>query len=313
MTRLGFLRSLLLRQLFVFSYLALGTYLIWGSTHHGQLIVVDHTLPGLMLTVEYMVEFLISPADDTQNVLSGTLAVSMLVCSIGGAANAVLLMMRTGISSHRYMMLMTHFCFACVTLAWALVSLMARRCKVAACLTPAMGSVTCFSIFVMFLGHRVDDCVIDRGHSFIKGGCVAAGIAFASLAMNRFVLQSRFIAHFATCAIGCACLGIDMWRSIVWTPRSKFGLVWKFGHPNDEENVKCITQLISAFMLVILIIFIGRLSVHFRSQRNKGTSTCAEVDPSTCAEVDPIVTGGGRHCKGEEHDADDLTVAEASP
>jgi len=310
MTRLGSLRSLLLRLLFVFSYLALGTYLIWGSTHHGQLIVVDHTLPGLMLTVETMVEFLSSPADDTQNVLSGTLAVSMLVFSIGGAANAVLLMMRTGISSHRYMMTMTHLCFACVTLAWALVSLMARRCKVAACVTPAMGSVTCFSIFVMFLGHRVDDVVIERGHSFMKVNCVAAGIAFASIAMNRFVLQSRIIAHLAICAIGCACLGIDMWRSIVWTWRSKFG---KDGHPNDEENVKCITQLISAAMLGISIIFIGRLSYHFRSQRNKGTSTISEVDPSACAEVDPIVIGGGRHCKGEEHDADDPTVAEASP
>jgi hypothetical protein len=142
----------------------------------------------------------------------------------------------------------------------------------------------------------------------MKGGCVAAGIALASLAMNRFVLQARFIAHFASCAIGCACLSIDMWRSKVW--RSKFGTD---GHPNDEEHVKRITQNITATMLVMLIIFIGSLSYNFRSQRNKGTSTCAEVDPSTCGEVDPIVIGAGRHCKGEEHDAYDPTVAEASP
>jgi len=301
--------------LFVFSYLVLGTYLIWGSTRRGQLIVFDHTLPGLMLTVETMVEFLSSPADDTQNVLSGTLAATMSVFSIGAAANAVKLMMCTGISSHKYMMIMAHFFFACVALAWALVSLMARRCKVAACVPPAMGSVTFFLIFVMFLGHRVDDVVIERGHSFIKGGSVAAGIALASLAMNRFVLQSRFIVHLASCAIGCACLGIEMWRSDVWTWRCK---AWKRGcdndgNQNDEGNVKCITQLISATMLVILIIFIGSLSDHFRRQRSKGTTGCAEADPSTCAEVDPIVIGGGRHCKGEEHDADDPTVAEASP
>jgi hypothetical protein len=293
----GQIKALLVWVPLTIGYLICGSLLLWGPQYmlaHNKLIVVDHTLGGLVLLGWGMSTFIWNPTDHGANLLGGHHAAILLLVSIGG------------IGSGFHWKKLDHAFFAFLPGLFALCSLMETRRFVIAGASSAMLCGNASILVMMLLGHLGNnDAVKERGHLFFMFFVSLLAVGAGRLTLEPFALWSRLTISFAVSMAGLVLLDIDAWRSPVWTWKDRL-IATENRLSTDKHNVMCMQLLVCMEAAILLSIYIVRLSFHYSHQQSLewvAIGATSEVDDAT--ELHHII-GMPQH--SDEKHSDDCNV-----